>query len=52
MARALSRLGGVCLGVYLLLQGLVHLLGLAFLGLNVLLGVLALLAGVLLLAGK
>jgi hypothetical protein len=52
MARSWGRLGHVCLAVYLLLQGLVLLLGLSFLGLHVLLGVLALLAGALLLAGR
>jgi hypothetical protein len=52
MARAYGRLGSICLGVYLLLQGLVLLLGLQFLGLPILLGVLALLAGVLLLVGR
>ena len=52
MARSLGRLGSVCLGVYLLLQGLVMLLGLSFTGLPILLGVLALLACVLILAGR
>lgn len=52
MARSWGRLGTVCLAVYLLLQGLVHLLSLSFVGLWVLLGVLAILAGVLLLAGR
>jgi len=52
MARSLGRLGHVCLGVYLLLQGLVLLLGLSFYGLSILLGVLALIAGVLLIAGR
>ena len=33
-----SRLGNVCLGIYLLLQGLVLLLGLSFVGLPILLG--------------
>jgi uncharacterized membrane protein HdeD (DUF308 family) len=52
MARSLGRLGHVCLGIYLLLQGLVLLANLSFTGLPILLGVLALLAGVLLLAGR
>lgn len=52
MARNLGRLGAVCLGVYLLLQGLVQLVGLQFAGLGILLGALALVAGVLLLAGR
>lgn len=52
MARNLGRLGNVCLGVYLLLQGLVLLLSLSFVGLPILLGVLAIIAGVLLIAGR
>jgi hypothetical protein len=52
MARTFGRLGIVCLGIYLLLQGLVHVIGLGFAGLGVLMGVLAILAGVLLLVGK
>ena len=52
MARSYTRLGNVCLGVYLLLMGLVHLLGLHFTGIGILLGVLAIIAGVLLLAGR
>ena len=52
MARSYARLGNVCLGVYLLLQGLVLLLGLSFTGLPILLGVLAIVAGVLLIAGR
>ena len=52
MARTLGRLGVVCLAVYLLLQGLVSLANLSFSGLGALLGVLAILAGVLLLVGK
>jgi hypothetical protein len=52
MARSLGRLGTVCLGVYLLLHGLVLAIGLSFVGLHVLLGVLAVIAGVLLLAGR
>jgi hypothetical protein len=52
MARSYTRIGNVCLGVYLLLQGLVLLLGLSFLGLSILLGVLAIVAGVLLIAGR
>ena len=52
MARSYTRLGHVCLGIYLLLQGLVLLLGLSFVGLPILLGVLAIIAGVLLIAGR
>ena len=52
MARTFGRLGVVCLGIYLVLQGLVHAASLSFSGLGVLLGVLAILAGVLLLVGK
>jgi hypothetical protein len=52
MAKSIGRLGGVCLGIYLLIQGLVHLVGLSFSGIGVLLGVLAILAGVLILAGR
>lgn len=52
MARTFGRLGVVCLGIYLVLQGLVSLVGLSFSGLGALLGVLAILAGVLLLVGK
>ena len=52
MARSYTRLGNVCLGIYLLLQGLVLLLGLHFTGLAILLGVLAIVAGVLLIAGR
>ncbi len=52
MARSYTRIGNVCLGVYLLLQGLVLLLGLSFVGLSILLGVLAIVAGVLLIAGR
>jgi hypothetical protein len=52
MARSYTRLGHVCLGIYLLLMGLVHLLDLRFTGIGILLGVLAIVAGVLLLAGR
>lgn len=52
MARTFGRLGVVCLGIYLVLQGLVSLAGLSFSGLGLLLGILAILAGVLLLVGK
>jgi hypothetical protein len=52
MARSLPRLGTAVLAVYLLLQGLVLVASLSFTGLALLLGVLAVLAGVLLLAGR
>lgn len=52
MARSTARIGTIVLAIYLLLQGLVMLIGLSFAGLPQLLGVLALLAGVLLLAGR
>jgi uncharacterized membrane protein HdeD (DUF308 family) len=52
MARSYARLAHICLGIYLLLQGLVLLLDLHFTGLPILLGVLAIVAGVLLIAGR
>ena len=52
MARSYTRVAFICLGVYLQLQGLVLLLGLSFTGLPILLGVLAIVAGVLLIAGR
>ena len=52
MARSYTRLGNLCLGIYLLVMGLVHLLGLSFPGIGILLGVLAIIAGVLLIAGR
>jgi hypothetical protein len=44
--------GMVLLGVYLILEGLVSLAGLSFNGLPMLMGILALVAGVLILIGK
>ena len=52
MARSFGRLGIACLAVYLLIQGLVLVASLSFTGLPLLLGVLAILSGVLLLAGR
>ena len=52
MAKSLGRLGAACLGIYLVLQGLVNVVNLSFSGLGLLMGVLAILAGVLLLAGR
>ena len=52
MAKTLGRLGLAALGIYLVLQGLVSVIGLSFNGLGLLLGVLAIVAGVLLLIGR
>jgi hypothetical protein len=52
MARSFGRLGMVCLAVYLVLHGLALLVSLSFVGLHVLLGLLAIVAGILLLAGR
>lgn len=52
MARSTARLGIICLGIYLLIHGLVLLIGLSFVGLPQLQGVLAIIAGVLLLARR
>jgi hypothetical protein len=41
-----ERLAFILLGVWLILEGLVMLLGLTFAGLNIILGLLALVAGV------
>lgn len=46
------RIGIALLAVYLILVGLVHLLGLHFSGLGLLQGLLALIAGILLLVGR
>jgi hypothetical protein len=40
------------LGIYLILQGLVSLIGLSFQGLGLILGLVALIAGILLLLGR
>jgi len=47
MAKFVQNLGLLLLGVYLILSGLVALLGLNFVGLHVLMGILALAAGIL-----
>lgn len=52
MARSPRNIGMLLLGIYLVLQGLVGLIGLSFAYLGVILGLLALLAGILLLAGR
>jgi hypothetical protein len=45
-------IGIICLSIYLILAGLVGLFSLAFAGLPIVMGVLALIAGVALLAGR
>jgi hypothetical protein len=45
-------IGIICLSIYLILAGLVQLLSLAFAGLPILMGALALIAGIALLAGR
>ncbi len=45
-------IGMVLLGLYLILAGLVALLGLTFAGLPMLMGILALVAGIAILAGR
>jgi hypothetical protein len=52
MARSFGRLGSICLGIYLLGQGLALLIGLSFVGMPILLGILAIIAGVVILAGR
>jgi hypothetical protein len=52
MTRSTGRLGIACLGVYLLLQGLVLVANLAFNGLPLVMGGLAIVTGVLLLLGR
>ena len=47
-----KNLGMMLLGIWLVLHGLVALFSLAFAGIGVILGVLALLAGLLILIGK
>ena len=44
--------GMILLGIWLILHGLVSLFGLAFSGLPIILGILALVAGILILLGK
>jgi uncharacterized membrane protein HdeD (DUF308 family) len=44
-----ERLGFILLGIWLILEGLILLLGLTFAGLNVVMGLLALAAGVIIL---
>ena len=47
-----NSLGVKLLGVFLILYGLVQLLGLSFVYMNIVMGVLALIAGILLLVGR
>jgi uncharacterized membrane protein HdeD (DUF308 family) len=44
-----ERLGFILLGIWLILEGLILLLGLTFAGLNVIMGLLALIAGIIIL---
>ena len=52
MARSLGSIGMILLAVWLILHGLVTLTNLHFTGLPIILGILALVAGILLLLGK
>ncbi len=45
-------LGAALLGIWLLLHGLVQIIGLSFAGLPIILGLLALVSGILILLGK
>lgn len=47
-----NSLGVKLLGIFLILYGLVQLLGLSFVYMNIVMGVLALIAGILLLVGR
>ncbi len=44
-----ERLGFILLGIWLILEGLILLLGLTFAGLNIIMGLLALVAGIIIL---
>ncbi len=44
-----ERLGFILLGIWLILEGLITLLGLTFAGLNIIMGLLALAAGIIIL---
>ncbi len=44
-----ERLGFILLGIWLILEGLILLLGLTFAGLNIIMGILALIAGIIIL---
>jgi uncharacterized membrane protein HdeD (DUF308 family) len=52
MARSVRSAGLLLLAIYLILSGLVQLASLHFTGLPVLLGILAVIAGILLLVGR
>lgn len=52
MAARLRGLGMTLLGIWLLLEGLVSIVNLHFTGLGILLGILALVAGILILLGR
>jgi hypothetical protein len=52
MAKNVTKLGMPLLGVWLILSGLISLLGLTFAGLGMLMGILALVAGILILLGR
>lgn len=47
-----NSLGVKLLGIFLILYGLIQLLGLSFVYMNIVMGVLALIAGILLLVGR
>ncbi len=44
-----DRLGYILLAIWLILEGLIQLLGLSFTGLNIIMGLLALIAGIIIL---
>ncbi len=52
MARRVSKLGMLLLSVYLILTGLIQLISLSFAGLHVLMGLLAIVSGILLLLNR
>lgn len=52
MAKSTGRVGMLLLGIYLILVGAQALLGLGFQGMGLLMGILALIAGILLLLGR
>lgn len=52
MAKSAGRTGMLLLGIYLILVGAQSLIGLSFQGLGLLMGILALIAGILLLLGR
>ncbi len=44
-----ERLGFILLGIWLILEGLITLFGLSFAGMNIIMGILALVAGIIIL---